>query len=61
VSLLYYILLDCDEKARNNAYSNAFEELSFMPKKYQIFMKGLWHMDRAQFEVGYATHDDGSN
>lgn len=32
-----------------------------MPKKYQIFMKGLWRMDRAQFEVGYATHDDRSH
>ncbi|OBT59403.1 hypothetical protein VE04_00501 [Pseudogymnoascus sp. 24MN13] len=51
VSLLYYILLDCDDKARNNANSNAFEEMSFMPKKYQIFMKGLWRMDRAQFEL----------
>ncbi|KFX94520.1 hypothetical protein O988_06254 [Pseudogymnoascus sp. VKM F-3808] len=51
LSLLYYILLDCDEKTRNNAHSNAFEEASFIPKKYQIFMKGLWHMDRAEFET----------
>jgi hypothetical protein len=61
VSLLYYILLDCDKMARNNAYSNAFEEKSFMPEKYQIFMKGLWHMDRAEFEVGYVARDGGSN
>jgi hypothetical protein len=58
---LYYILLDCDEKTRNNAHSNAFEEASFIPKKYQIFMKGLWHMDRAEFEVGCAALDNGSN
>jgi hypothetical protein len=61
VSLLYYILLDCDENARNNAYSNAFEGKSFVPKKYQIFMKGLWHMDRAEFEVGDFARDEGSS
>ncbi len=50
LSLLYYILLDCDAMTKRTC-SAIFEERSLLPNAYQIFMKGLWHMDRLEFEV----------
>ena len=50
LSLFYYILLDFDEKA-GSPVSEAFADVSGMPKKYQIFMKGLWYLDQQDFQV----------
>jgi hypothetical protein len=51
ISVLYYILLDFDYPTGRRDLSTAFEQKSFLPQKYQIYMKGLWHMDRMEFEV----------
>lgn len=50
-SLFYYVLLDFDEASDHQSVSEAFVEASGMPKKYQIFMKGLWYMDKQDFAV----------
>lgn len=52
LSIFYYILLDYDYIHGRAQYSEPFAASSGVPKKYQIFMKGLWHMDRQQFGVG---------
>ena len=51
ISALYYILLDFDAFKGTTDISMAFERTSFLPQKYQIYMKGLWHMDQLQFVV----------
>lgn len=51
ISVLYYILLDFDAPTGRRLHSTAFEENSFLPQKYQIYMKGLWHLDRLELEV----------
>jgi len=58
LSVLYYILLDFDAPTRRREYSTALEKSSFLPQKYQIYIKGLWHLDRLEFEVAlqYLTH-----
>ncbi|KAG0647174.1 elys transcription factor [Hyphodiscus hymeniophilus] len=58
ISVLYYILLDFDAPTGRRVHSGAFEENSFLPQKYQIYMKGLWHLDRREFEIAlqYLTH-----
>ncbi len=48
---LYYLLLDCDAHTRERKYSDTFEKISLLSKGHQICMKGLWHMDRLEFEV----------
>ncbi|CAK7214260.1 hypothetical protein SEUCBS140593_002122 [Sporothrix eucalyptigena] len=59
LSALYYLLLDHDEglSARSKISEN-FATQTGMPKRYQIFMSGLWHMDRLQFAVAleYLAH-----
>ncbi|CAK7199809.1 hypothetical protein SEUCBS139899_002495 [Sporothrix eucalyptigena] len=59
LSALYYLLLDHDEglSARSKISEN-FVTQTGMPKRYQIFMSGLWHMDRLQFAVAleYLAH-----
>ncbi|CAM1508962.1 Fc.00g027010.m01.CDS01 [Cosmosporella sp. VM-42] len=57
LSLFYYILLDFD-LAMGKPVSETFVDVSGMPKKYQIFMKGLWYMDRQEFPqaLEYITH-----
>lgn len=50
-SLLYYILLDFDQTSEQKNVSETFVDASGMSKKYQIFMKGLWHLDRRDFSV----------
>ncbi|KIH93939.1 hypothetical protein SPBR_06048 [Sporothrix brasiliensis 5110] len=59
LSALYYLLLDHDEglSARSKIADN-FAAQTGMPKRYQIFMSGLWHMDRLQFGVAveYLAH-----
>lgn len=58
ISVFYYILLDFDYPTGRREYSMTFESRSFLPQKYQIYMKGLWHMDRGEFEdaLQYLTH-----
>lgn len=57
-SIFYYILLDFDQTSEHESVSEAFVEASGMPKKYEIFMKGLWYLDRHDFSVGllHACH-----
>ena len=51
-SLLYYILLDFDVTGSQSA-SEGFASESGMPNNYQVFMKGLWYLDRQDYEVGH--------
>lgn len=53
LSLLYYVLLDCEGSStmRREDSAEAFAEKCHIPTKYQIYMQGLWHMDRLQFDV----------
>ncbi len=50
-SLLYYILLDFDVATSRDSISEAFAMDTGMPSTYQVFMKGLWYMDRQDHEV----------
>ncbi|RDW73770.1 hypothetical protein BP5796_07212 [Coleophoma crateriformis] len=58
ISVLYYVLLDLDAPTGRRVYSSSLESCSYMPPKYSIYMKGLWHMDRFEFDVAlqYLTH-----
>ncbi|KAK5995447.1 Protein ELYS [Cladobotryum mycophilum] len=58
LSLLYYILLDFDIVNGQPYVSESFVAESGIPKNYQIFMKGLWHMDREEFSdaLEYISH-----
>lgn len=47
-SVLYYVLLDTGS---DDQVADKFAERVVLPKKNQIFMQGLWHMDRREFEV----------
>ena len=52
LSALYYLLLDHDEgMAARSKLSDNFASQMRMTRRYQIFMSGLWHMDRLQFKV----------
>ncbi|KAI2465345.1 nuclear pore complex assembly-domain-containing protein [Annulohypoxylon bovei var. microspora] len=57
LSVVYYILLDIDERVRSTQ-AEAYAQRASIPKKYRIFMKGLWHMDALQFDLGlqHLTH-----
>jgi len=55
ISVLYYILLEFDFATGRREYSTTLEENAFLPQKYQIYMKGLWHLDRKEFEVSSIT------
>ncbi|PHH90233.1 hypothetical protein CDD83_4201 [Cordyceps sp. RAO-2017] len=57
-SLLYYILLDFDVTAPKHSASQEFAAESGMPVNYQIFMKGLWLMDRQDYQeaLEYVAH-----
>ena len=52
-SIFYYILLDFDRTSGRDNVSDAFVDASGMPKKYQIFMKGLWYLDHRDFSVSF--------
>ncbi|PFH63265.1 hypothetical protein XA68_15899 [Ophiocordyceps unilateralis] len=49
-SLLYYFLLDFDTESSQSSASSHFATNAGMPVNYQIFMKGLWLMDRQQYQ-----------
>ena len=57
-SLLYYLLLDFNDEQGASA-SETFAALSGMPANYQLFMKGLWYMDRRDYSVGRAAICNG--
>ncbi|KAK2609583.1 hypothetical protein N8I77_003079 [Diaporthe amygdali] len=52
LSVFYYMLLDFNEhlglQSRIN-FAEVFASRFGLPKKYEIFMRGLWHLDRQQF------------
>jgi len=48
-SLIYYLLQDCESDHYHRAAK--FARVSFLPDKYKIFVDGLWHLDRFEFEV----------
>ncbi|KAG5992372.1 hypothetical protein E4U43_003799, partial [Claviceps pusilla] len=58
LSLFYYLLLDFDESNNNIHVSDNFASLSGMPANYQLFMKGLWYMDRQEYSkaLEYVAH-----
>ncbi|KAK2628969.1 hypothetical protein QTJ16_002072 [Diplocarpon rosae] len=58
LSVLYYLLLIFDSLTSQRAYSTALEQKSFLPPSYVLYMKGLWHLDRQEFELAlqYLTH-----
>ncbi|TVY75870.1 Protein ELYS [Lachnellula suecica] len=58
ISALYYVLLNIDLPTEKRVWSGHFEERAFLPPKYSIFMKGIWHLDRREFQVAlqYLTH-----
>ncbi|KAI0887052.1 nuclear pore complex assembly-domain-containing protein [Annulohypoxylon maeteangense] len=57
LSVVYYIILDIDEQ-NGSSQAEAYSQRASIPKKYKIFMKGLWHMDALQFDLAlqYLTH-----
>ncbi|KAK3347457.1 nuclear pore complex assembly-domain-containing protein [Neurospora tetraspora] len=51
ISVLYYLLLDHDDiHPGRSQWADGFAEETGLPKKYQILMRGLWHMDRKEFK-----------
>lgn len=52
------MLLDFNEhlglQSRIN-FAEVFATRFGLPKKYEIFMRGLWHLDRQQFSVSLST------
>ncbi len=59
LSALYYLLLDHDEGvSARSKIAETFALRTGMSKRYQIFMSGLWHMDRLHFGVAleYLAH-----
>lgn len=52
LSVFYYMLLDFNDhlglQSRIN-FAEVFASRFSLPKKYEIFMRGLWHLDRQQY------------
>jgi hypothetical protein len=52
LSVFYYLLLDFDlVRGMKSQLAEEFAASSGLPSKYQILMRGLWHMDRKEFKV----------
>jgi len=52
LSVLYYLLLDFDEGlSPRSQLADNFARHAGLPKNFQILIKGLWYMDRLQFQV----------
>lgn len=45
LALQYYLIRDC----RNSSLEKAFLQTTYLPEKYQLFVTGLWEVDRCQF------------
>ncbi|KAK4192230.1 protein ELYS [Podospora australis] len=52
LSVLFYILLDYDDVrgSRLSQLAESMAEEFGLPRSYQILMRGLWHMDRAEYK-----------
>ncbi|KAK3898682.1 hypothetical protein C8A05DRAFT_37728 [Staphylotrichum tortipilum] len=51
LSVLYYLLLDYDSlRGARSTLAETLAEESGLPQNYHILMRGLWHMDRAEFK-----------
>ncbi|KAK0625311.1 nuclear pore complex assembly-domain-containing protein [Bombardia bombarda] len=51
LSVLYYMLLDYDDvRGARSQLAESLAQESGLPAKYQILMRGLWHMDRKEFQ-----------
>ncbi|OTB03224.1 hypothetical protein M426DRAFT_322015 [Hypoxylon sp. CI-4A] len=57
LSVLFYLLLDIEDQNKTSL-AESYAQRTGMPKKYRIFMKGLWHMDALQFDLAlqHLTH-----
>lgn len=55
MSLLYYILLDCGDQQgqKDGLLEDRIVKKFYLPKSYQLLMKGLWYMDRGDFMVSF--------
>ncbi|ROW02397.1 hypothetical protein VMCG_06088 [Cytospora schulzeri] len=54
LSVFYYLLLDFNEhlgSQTRTSFADIFAGRFAVPKKYETFMKGLWNMDRQQFNL----------
>lgn len=51
LSVLYYVLLDYDDGNHEGFEATKFAERSCLPEKHQMFMKGLWHLDKGENDV----------
>lgn len=52
LSVLYYLLLDFDYTFGTQSHlAQSLAEEASLPQKYQILMRGLWHMDHKEFKV----------
>ncbi|KUI71863.1 Protein ELYS [Cytospora mali] len=54
LSVFYYLLLDFNEHLGTHtrtSFADIFASRFALPKKYETFMKGLWNMDRQQFNL----------
>ncbi|OKL58264.1 hypothetical protein UA08_06473 [Talaromyces atroroseus] len=47
-AVIYYLLQDC--RGSNEAI-NQFVRRCSLPEKYQLFISGLWHLDRLEFRL----------
>ncbi|EGX95836.1 hypothetical protein CCM_00490 [Cordyceps militaris CM01] len=58
LSLFYYVLLDFDGVSGSPYVSQEFIAASGLAANYQLFMRGLWHMDHLQFSTAleYVSH-----
>lgn len=62
LSVLYYLLLDYDDvRGARSTLAESLAEDSALPRKYQILMRGLWHMDRKEFKVRAPSHSSVSS
>ncbi|KAM7204258.1 protein ELYS [Naviculisporaceae sp. PSN 640] len=51
LSVLYYLLLDFDYTRGGHSHlAQALADEASLPQKYQILMRGLWHMDHKEFK-----------
>lgn len=51
-ALIYYILKDC--RSAPDA-ADQFAQTCHLPQKYQLFIDGLWNMDRLEFRVRHQS------
>lgn len=51
LTIFYYMLLDYDDMYNDVHVSENFASVSGMPANYQLFMKGLWYLDRQHYSV----------